>query len=81
MIIGVNNLGSHKRSLSCSRVGRLGGSFCWRVIGGLGSVCMEMFCTITKGFSSLVVWIFLSRWVRESGMVTMDCSGESERGP
>ena len=78
MIISVNSLGSHKRSLSCNRVGRLGGSFCWRIIGELGSVCMETFCMM---ICLVEVWTFLSRWVGESGMVTMDCSGESERGP
>ena len=69
-IISVKSLGSHRRSLSCNRVGRLGGSFCWRVNGELGSICMETFCTM---ICSVGVWIFLSKCVGESGTVTMDC--------
>ena len=49
--------------------------------GGLGIVCIETFCMM---MCSVEVWTLLSMWVGvigESGMVTMDCSGESERGP
>ena len=76
-ITGVKSFRSFKRSLSCKRMGR-SGYLCWRVSGGLRIVCMETFCTM---ICSVDVWIFLSRWVGESGTVTMDCSGESERGP
>ena len=78
-ITGVKSFGSFRRSLSCKRMGRSGGSFCWRVNGGLGIVCIEMFCVM---MCSVEVWTFLSAWVGvigESGMVTTDCSGELER--
>ena len=77
---GVKSVGSFRRSLSCKRIGRSGGSFCWRVSGGLGIVCTEMFCMM---MCLVEVWMLLSTWAasRESGTVTMDCSGESERGP
>lgn len=38
---------------------------------------METFCTM---ICLVETWTLLSRWVGESGMVTMDCSGEFERG-
>lgn len=38
---------------------------------------METFCTM---ICLVETWMLLSRWVGESGMVTMDCSGEFERG-
>ena len=76
----VKSFGSFRRSLSCKRMGRSGGSFCWRVSGGLGIVCMEMFCMM---ICSVEVWMLLSAWAANgvSGTVTMDCLGESERGP
>ena len=74
----VKSFGSFRRSLNCKRIGRLGGSLCWRVSGGLGIICMETFCMM---ICLVDVWIFLSKWVGESGTVTMDCLGESERGP
>ena len=48
--------------------------------GGLGIVCMETFWTM---MCSVEVWMLLSTWAAngESGTVTTDCSGESERGP
>ena len=48
--------------------------------GGLGIVCMEMFCMM---ICSVEVWMLLSAWAANgvSGTVTMDCLGESERGP
>ena len=58
VIIGVKSFGSHRRSLSCNRVDRSGGSFCWRVSGGLRSVCMETFCTM---ICLVEVWMSLSR--------------------
>ena len=73
----MKSLGSFRRSLSCNKVGRLGGSFCWRVNDGLGIVCIETFCMM---ICLVEVWMFLSQWVGESGMVTTDCLGESERG-
>ena len=75
----MKSFGSFRRSLNCKRMGRLGGSLCWRVSGGLGIVCMEMFCMM---ICSVEVWVFLSTWVTngESGTVIIDCSGESERG-
>lgn len=79
--MGVYSLGSHRRSLNCKSFSRSGGSLCWRVIGGLGRVCMETFCKTRGGFSLGVVWTFLSRWVGELGTVTMDCCGDLERGP
>ena len=77
---GVKSFGSLRRSLSCKRTGRSGGSFCWRVSGGLGIVCMEMFWMM---MCSVEVWTLLSTWAAsgESGTVTTDCSGELERGP
>ena len=79
-ITGVKSFGSFRRSLNCKRMGRSGGSLCWRVSGGLGIVCMETFCTM---ICSVEVWMLLSTWVAsgESGTVTTDCLGESERGP
>ena len=77
----MKSFGSYRRSLSCKRMGRSGGSFCWRVSGRLGIVCMETFCMM---MCLVDVWTLLSIWVGvigESGMVTIDCSGESERGP
>ena len=77
---GVKSFGSFRRSLSCKRIGRSGGSLCWRVSGRLGIVCMETFWTM---MCSVEVWMLLSTWAAngESGTVTTDCSGESERGP
>ena len=39
-ITGVKSFGSFKRSLSCKRMERSGGSLCCRVSGGLGIVCI-----------------------------------------
>ena len=44
----------------------------------LGIVCMETFCIM---MCSVEVWMPLSERRGESGTVTTDCSGESEKGP
>ena len=77
-ITGVKSFGSFRRSLSCKRAGMSGGSLCGRVSGGLRIVCMETFCIM---ICSVEVWMPLSEQRGGSGTVTMDCSGESERGP